>query len=39
MNLGTFTTQYNYSYYPEYMEMIGYLKDVDWFEYILHKIL
>jgi len=33
--LGTFTTQYNYSYYPEYMEMIGYSKDVDWFEYIL----
>lgn len=33
--LGTFTTQYNYSYYPKYMEMIGYTKDVDWFEYIL----
>jgi GNAT superfamily N-acetyltransferase len=33
--MGTFTTQYNYSYYPRYMEMIGYTKDVDWYEYIL----
>ncbi|HHY81777.1 MAG TPA: GNAT family N-acetyltransferase [Clostridiales bacterium] len=33
--MGTFTTIYNYPYYPKYMEMIGYSKDVDWFEYIL----
>lgn len=33
--LGTFTTLYNYSYYPRYMEMMGYVKDVDWYEYVL----
>ncbi len=33
--VGTFTTQYNYPYYPKYMEAIGYTKDVDWFEYVL----
>lgn len=32
---GTFTTLYNYPYYPEYMEKMGYTKDVDWYEYIL----
>jgi len=32
---GTFTTIYNYPYYPKYMEMFGYSKDVDWFEYKL----
>ena len=30
---GTFTTIYNYPYYPKYMEMLGYVKDVDWYEY------
>lgn len=33
--LGTFTTLYNYPYYPEYMEKMGYTKDVDWYEYIV----
>lgn len=32
---GTFTTIYNYPYYPKYMEMLGYVKDVDWYEYVL----
>ena len=31
---GTFTTIYNYPYYPKYMEMLGYVKDVDWYEYV-----
>ena len=33
--LGTFTTLYNYEYYPRYMELLGYSKDVDWYEYVL----
>jgi GNAT superfamily N-acetyltransferase len=33
--VGTFTTLYNYPYYPRYMELMGYKKDVDWYEYIL----
>lgn len=32
---GTFTTLYNYSYYPEILEKLGYKKDVDWMEFIL----
>ena len=32
---GTFSTQYNYPYYPKYMELNGYSKDVDWLEFIL----
>lgn len=30
---GTLTTIYNHSYYPEYIEKYGFVKDVDWFEY------
>ncbi|MDD2502397.1 MAG: GNAT family N-acetyltransferase [Clostridia bacterium] len=33
--MGTFTTIYNYDYYPKFMEMLGYTKDVDWYEYIM----
>ena len=33
--MGTFTTLYNYAYYPKYMEILGYSKDVDWYEYIM----
>jgi hypothetical protein len=29
----TFATIYNYAYYPEYMERLGYKKDVDWIEF------
>ncbi len=31
--LGTLATIYNYPYYPEYIEKIGYQKDADWVEY------
>lgn len=31
--LGTMATIYNYPYYPEYMDRMGYKKDVDWVEY------
>ncbi len=30
---GMFITNYNYPYYPEYMEGLGYAKDVDWIEF------
>ncbi|NLC43996.1 MAG: GNAT family N-acetyltransferase [Clostridiales bacterium] len=33
--MGTFTTLYNYEYYPKYMEMLDFSKDVDWYEYIM----
>lgn len=29
----TFTTTYNYKYYPSFMERLGYKKDADWYEY------
>ncbi|MCE5255849.1 MAG: N-acetyltransferase [Spirochaetaceae bacterium] len=29
----TFATIYNYPYYPEYLEKLGYAKDVDWIEF------
>lgn len=29
---GTFEEQYNYPYYPEYVERLGYVKEVDWNE-------
>lgn len=29
-NMGAFTTLYNYSYYPEHMERLGYEKDAEW---------
>lgn len=31
--LGTMATIYNYPYYPEHMERMGFKKDVDWVEY------
>jgi len=33
--MGTFTTIYNYPYYPVHLERNGYIKDVDWLEYEL----
>lgn len=31
--LGTMATIYNYPYYPEHLESLGYAKDQDWVEY------
>ncbi len=31
--LGTLATIYNYPYYPQHMERLGYGKDTDWVEY------
>ena len=31
--LGTMATIYNYDYYPQHLEKLGYKKDVDWIEY------
>ena len=31
--LGTLATNYNYSYYPQHMQRLGYGKDIDWVEY------
>lgn len=31
-NQATLTTIYNYPYYPEYLEKLGYTKDVDWLQ-------
>lgn len=31
--MGTMATIYNYPYYPEHMERMGFEKDVDWIEY------
>jgi len=31
--LGTLATNYNYPYYPKYLEALGYTKDIDWVEY------
>lgn len=33
--LGTMATIYNYPYYPEHMKRLGYVKDVDWIEYLM----
>ena len=33
--LGTMATIYNHPYYPAHMERMGYVKDVDWIEYLL----
>ncbi len=33
--LGTLATIYNYPYYPTYIEQCGYVKDVDWNEYLI----
>ncbi len=32
---GTMVTIYNYPYYPEYIQDLGYEKDVDWVEYAI----
>lgn len=34
--IGTMATIYNYPYYPVHMERMGYVKDVDWQEYLLN---
>lgn len=31
----TFATIYNHPYYPEYLEKLGYAKDVDWIEFLV----
>ncbi len=31
--LGTIVTIYNYPYYPEHLERLGYKKDIDWVEF------
>ena len=31
--MGTMATIYNYPYYPEHIERLGYVKDTDWVEY------
>ncbi|MCX8059085.1 MAG: CUE domain-containing protein [Spirochaetes bacterium] len=31
--LGTLATIYNYPYYPEYIQRLGYVKDIDWCEF------
>jgi hypothetical protein len=31
--IGTFATLYNYPYYPQHMEKLGYRKDADWKEF------
>lgn len=33
--MGTMSTIYNHPYYPRQMKRMGYLKDVDWVEYLL----
>lgn len=33
--LGTMATIYNYPYYPEHIERLGFEKDVDWVEYLI----
>jgi GNAT superfamily N-acetyltransferase len=33
--LGTMATLYNYPYYPQHLEALGYCKDTDWMEYEL----
>ena len=34
--LSTMATIYNYSYYPEHLKQLGYLKDVDWVEFKIY---
>ncbi len=33
--VATLATLYNYPYYPEHMDQLGYRKDTDWVEYEL----
>ena len=32
--MGTMATIYNYPYYPKHLERLGYVKDVDWVEFL-----
>jgi hypothetical protein len=34
--LGTMSTIYNFPYYPEHLERMGFQKDHDWHEFIIH---
>lgn len=34
--LGTMATIYNYPYYPQHMEKLGFEKDADWVEFKLY---
>ncbi|WP_071147647.1 N-acetyltransferase [Bacteroides ihuae] len=34
--LSTMATTYNYPYYPQHMEKLGYVKDADWMEYKIY---
>lgn len=34
--LGTMASLYNYSYYPEHMERLGFVKDQDWHEFKIY---
>lgn len=34
--LSTMATTYNYPYYPQHMERMGFAKDADWVEYKIH---
>ena len=34
--INMFVTPYNYEYYLEHMERLGYAKDVDWIEYLIN---
>lgn len=31
----TFATYYNHPYYPEYLNRLGYIKDIDWIEFLV----
>lgn len=33
--LGTMSTLYNYPYYPQHLERLGYVKDADWVEFLI----
>lgn len=33
--LSTMATIYNYPYYPEHLEALGYVKDIDWKEFVM----
>ena len=33
--LDLFITNYNFPYYPEHLQRLGYVKDVDWVEYLM----
>ncbi len=35
-NESPFTVIYNYPYYPEYLERLGFTKDVDWTQRVMH---